>query len=155
MRDEQSHRLEILGEDGPPERRRPGEVDPHLGETVFPVPRVRVKAGVGIGPGFEQRAEHVDVSGLLQVLRARLRIVGLWRPLGLEGGEERRGAVRRSGKIWTRSALDEDERQVELAVERRHQEWAGAVRAHLIQGPRRRPARAIAASIWPSPGGVQ
>ena len=31
------------------------------------------------------------------------------------------------------SALDEDERQVELAVERRHQEWAGAVRAHLIQ----------------------
>ena len=95
-----------------------------------------VEAHVGVGPRLQEHFHHVQVLRLLIVVRARLRIHRLGSPLGLKRGEEGRRSFGRSRKVRICTTLYQKHRQVELAVQRRHQKRAGIVGADLINvGP--------------------
>ena len=90
-------------------------------------PRVRIRAG------GEQRLHHVEIRGLLLLHFLRLGITGARLPLRVHRGPERRGAVLRRSNVRIRSALEQEHRHIELAVDHGDQQRARALAdAHLI-----------------------
>ena len=97
---------------------------------------MRVELDVRVRASVQKRLQQLEVLGLLVVVRARLRVVGLGRPVGLENREQRGDAVGVGGAVRVGAALDQLHGQVELAVEDGHQKRAGAVAADLVDvGP--------------------
>ncbi len=129
VRGEKLHRVEVLRERRPPERGRALQVDPQLGETIFPVPQVGVQSHVRIGASLQESAQHLHVLRLLIVVRPRLRVIRLGCPLCLEHRKQRRNSIGGGGQVGIRPALDQKQRDVELAIERRHQQRTRSVAA--------------------------
>ena len=129
--DQQAHRREIGGVGGAPERGRPFRVDeaavPVAAPAVDHVPGVARQPRIRVGARLEQRPHHVQVGRLLEAVLLRLRKPGARLPLGVDRRPERRHAVEARRDVGVRAALDEHQGQVELGVDGRHQQRAGAV----------------------------
>ena len=130
---EKFHRIDVLGVCGPPERRGALEVRANLGQPVFPVPEMRPESEIRIRPRRQKRSNHVHVLGRLLVVRSRLGIVRLGRPMRVQHGKKRIGPICRRRKVWVGAALDELQSKIKLAVERCHEQGTRLVApTHLI-----------------------
>ena len=103
--------------------------------VVGHVPQVLLEPHVRIRPRLEQRRHDVEVGGFLLIVRAGLRIARPRRPLQVERREQRRGPPV-GGDVGIGAALDQPQRQIEVAVHGGDLQRARLVAAHPIDvGP--------------------
>ena len=88
-------------------------------------PRIRIRAGL------EQRLHRLKVGRVLLVVRSRLRITRPRRPLQVDDDEERRRATV-AREVGIGAALEQAQRQVEVAVQRGDQQRAGVIAGCLV-----------------------
>ena len=92
---------------------------------MFSRPCIRIRAGL------EQRVHRLKVGRVLLVVRSRLRITRPRRPLQVDDGEQRRRATV-AREIGIGAALEEAQRQVEVAVQRGDQQRTRAIAACFV-----------------------
>ena len=134
---EDAHRVHVGGIGGAQERRGALHVDEAAvavpATRVLHVPGVHRHPRIRIGSGFQECLENVEVPRVLAGPLLRLRITGTGLPLRVHGGEQRRRTVDGGVDVGIGAVLEEHERRVELAIDRRNQERRGAVAAtHLV-----------------------
>src|SRR5581483_837257 len=117
---------------GAPEGRRAAFVHAGQVEVVAGIPDLLLQTYVRVGALVEQRLHQIEIGRLLLLVRARLRVQRLRRPLAVDRGIERRHAVL-GGDRRIRALVEQVLRDVEVPVDRRDQNRARVVaRAHLV-----------------------
>ena len=128
---EDPHGVHVERIGGPPERRRALEVDaaaPEHAEGVLHVPEMAVQPHIGVRAGAQQRLEDIQVGGLLLLVLGGVGVGRPRRPLALDHGEQGRGPCT-ADQVRGGSAIEQLQCEVELAVDRGHEERGGLVAA--------------------------
>ena len=89
-------------------------------------PEVFPEADIGIGPGSQHRVHQLEVRDLLRLHRLRLRVARARRPHRVQRSVQRR-ETSTAADLHTRAALHERHRQIELSIDRRHEQRGAAV----------------------------
>ena len=107
--------------------------------------RCFVRRAFTSAPGLDQRLHELEVRRLLLLLRRRLRVQRLRRPLHVDRRVERR-RPRVAGEFRVGAALEQHHGEIEVAVDRCHEQRARVIAlAHLVDLRRPASSSAIAA----------